>query len=294
VNGVFADIYQQLQITQTIDDFSLIAQYPFSSTRRIETSAGIQHYGLKLELEELAVSGNTVISDTKTRLPGGFSLSLFKAGAAFVGDSSIFGFVSPVSGTRYRYEVQSMTGDLRFETLLADWRKYFFLRPVTIAVRGVHYGRYGRDGNNFNFLSPIDLGQSWLVRGYDSVSLSECVSTVTSTCPVYERLIGSRIAAASLEVRAPLLGTKEYGLINAPAVPTEIEAFFDAGEAWTGGQSPKLSFKRDQTSTLVPVTSVGVGLRILLSYIPIEIFAAKPFQRPEKNVVYGFNITPGW
>ena len=36
MNGVFADIYQQLQITQTIDDFSLIAQYPFSSTRRIE------------------------------------------------------------------------------------------------------------------------------------------------------------------------------------------------------------------------------------------------------------------
>jgi dipeptidyl aminopeptidase/acylaminoacyl peptidase len=294
VNGVPADIYQELQITETIDDFSLLAQYPFSSTRRIETSAGIQRYGLKLELEELAVVGNTVISDTRTRLPGGFSLSLFKTSAAFVGDSSIFGFVSPVSGTRYRYEVQAMTGDLRFETLLADWRKYFFLRPVTIAVRGVHYGRYGRDGDNFNFLGPIDLGQSWLVRGYDSVSLSECVSTVTSSCPVYERLIGSRIAAASLEVRAPLLGTKGYGLINAPAVPTEIEAFFDAGEAWTGGQSPKLSFKRDQTSTLVPVTSVGLGLRILLSYIPIEIYAAKPFQRPEKNIVYGFNITPGW
>ena len=22
--------------------------------------------------------------------------------------------------------------------------------------------------------------------------------------------------------------------------------------------------------------------------------AAKPFQRPTKNIVYGFNITPGW
>jgi hypothetical protein len=42
------------------------------------------------------------------------------------------------------------------------------------------------------------------------------------------------------------------------------------------------------------VFSVGVGLRILLSYIPIEIYAAKPFQRPDEQVVYGFNIIPGW
>ena len=96
-------------------------------------------------------------------------MNLFKASPAFVGDSSVFGFVSPVRGTRYRYEVDSMTGDLRFQTLLADWRKYFFLRPLTFAVRGLHYGRYGRDGDNFNVLSPIDLGQSWLVRGYDSI-----------------------------------------------------------------------------------------------------------------------------
>jgi Tol biopolymer transport system component len=294
VDGQPADIYQEFEITETIDDGSLLAQYPFSSTRRFETSAGIERYSLKLNLEELAVVGNTVISDTRTSLPGGFSVNLFKTSAAFVGDSSVWGFVSPVRGTRYRYEADSMTGDLRFQTLLADWRKYFFLRPVTLAVRGLHYGRYGRDSDNFNVLSPIDLGQSWLVRGYDSVSLGECVATAASSCPVYERLVGSRVAAASVEVRAPLLGTKEYGLINAPAVPTELEAFFDAGEAWNAHQTPKFNFKRDMTSTLVPVTSVGVGLRILLSYIPIEVYAAKPFQRPSKNIVYGFNITPGW
>jgi hypothetical protein len=42
------------------------------------------------------------------------------------------------------------------------------------------------------------------------------------------------------------------------------------------------------------VFSVGAGLRILLSYIPIEIYAAKPFQRPTEDIVYGFNIIPGW
>jgi len=295
VNGQFANIYQELQITETIDDTSLLAQYPFSSTRRFELSGGVERYALKEDLEELAVDGaGNIISDTRTRLPNGFSVSLLKTSAAFVGDSSVFGFVSPVRGTRYRYEADSLTGDLRFTTLLADYRHYFFLRPVTLAVRGLHYGRYGRDSDNFDVLSPIDLGYSYLVRGYDSVSLGECVSTPTSNCPVYDRLIGSRVASASIEARAPLLGTKEYGLINAPAVPTEMEAFFDIGEAWDAHQTPKFNFKRDSTSTLVPVASVGVGLRILLSYIPIEIYAAKPFQRPTKNIVYGFNITPGW
>jgi len=96
-----------------------------------------------------------------------------------------------------------------------------------------------------------------------------------------------------VEMRLPLLGTKEFGLINAPAVPTELEAFADFGTAWNSGQRPKLKFQTN-TSERVPVTSIGIGTRILLSYIPIEIYAAKPFQRPDKNIVYGFNILPGW
>jgi hypothetical protein len=42
------------------------------------------------------------------------------------------------------------------------------------------------------------------------------------------------------------------------------------------------------------VVSAGAGLRMLLSYIPIEVYWAKPFQRPQRNWVFGFNIIPGW
>jgi hypothetical protein len=301
--GVLTDVYQQLEQTETVDDGSLIAQYPFSSTRRVEVSTGIEHFSFKQRLEELQVDPITggIISDTRTTLPGSFSLSMTRVGAAFVGDSSIFGFVSPVSGTRYRYEIDSNMGDLKYATALADWRKYFFFRPVTLAIRGFHYGRYGHDADTYGydpatgiaFLSPIDLGYSYLVRGYDSVSINECVATANDPCPVYDRLIGTKVAAGSIEVRAPLLGTKEYGLINAPAVPTELEAFFDAGEAWGPATVQTLGFNRS-SSERTPIYSAGVGLRILLSYIPIEIYAAKPFQRPQRNIVYGFNITPGW
>jgi len=44
----------------------------------------------------------------------------------------------------------------------------------------------------------------------------------------------------------------------------------------------------------VPVVSAGVSVRMLLSYIPLEFYWAKPFQRPGKGLVFGFNIIPGW
>lgn len=298
VNGrtILADIYQELREIQTIDDVSGVAQYPFSSTRRIEAQGGYQRYGYKLELETLIAVGNQIIDDSLKRLPGSFSVNLFKASTAFVGDSSVFGFISPVRGTRYRYEVEALSGDLKFQTALADWRKYYFVRPVTFAVRALHYGRYGSDGENQR-LTPLYVGQGSLVRGYDPYSIdpNECVPTSAQKgdCPVYDRLNGSRIAAASAEMRIPLLGTKEFGLINAPAVPTELVAFADAGAAWHSGDSPKWKFKRNTTER-VPVVSVGIEARILLAYIPLEFYVAKPFQRPKQNLVYGFNIIPGW
>jgi hypothetical protein len=292
-----ADIYEQDTIIQTVDNFSTLAQYPFSSTRRIEGSVGYQRYATKADFDRIFVIGNTIVDEQRGHFPGKFSLNLFSASAAFVGDSSVFGFMSPVRGTRYRYEAQALTGDLRFSTALADFRKYFFLRPATIAVRALHYGRYGTDAENAN-LTPLYVGDIGLIRGYDpyGIGARECVgATSFANCAVFERLTGSRLALASLEARVPILGTKEYGLINAPYVPTEGFAFIDGGAAWGVGRHPDLKFKNhDTTSPNIPVFSVGVGARILLSYIPIEVYAAKPFQRPAQDIVYGFNIIPGW
>lgn len=288
-----ADVYQIIREVQLVSDLSLLAQYPFSTTRRVEGAAGVQRYSFKQEIETWYIIGDTVVERTLEKLPGAFTLNLGKASSAFVGDSSIYGFISPINGTRYRYEVETLTGDLKFTTALADWRRYFFQRPVTIAVRGLHFGRYG-SGAEDDRLSPLYLGQGSIVRGYDPYSIDpvEC-GTSTFVCPVFDRLVGSRIAAGSVEVRAPLLGTREFGLINASFLPTEIFGFADVGAAWTENQTPELKWAT-RTNERVPVASVGLGLRILLSYIPIEVYAAKPFQRPDEQIVYGFNIIPGW
>jgi hypothetical protein len=39
---------------------------------------------------------------------------------------------------------------------------------------------------------------------------------------------------------------------------------------------------------------MGVAARILLAYIPLEFYYAKPFQRPNAGWQFGFNIIPGW
>ncbi|HYC90294.1 MAG TPA: BamA/TamA family outer membrane protein [Thermoanaerobaculia bacterium] len=292
---VNAEFYVQQRNVQLITDASGLAQYPFSATRRIEGAVGMQRYSQKIEEETFVVVNGQIVDREINRLPGSFAITFGKASAAFVGDSSLFGFISPINGTRYRYEIESLNGDLNFQTALADWRRYFFFRPMTVAVRGLHYGRYGT-GAEDERLSPLYLGQGSLMRGYDPYSIDavECgTDNPAASCPVFDRLIGTRLAMASLEVRAPLFGTREFGLINAPFLPTEIYAFGDAGAAWSDDEDVTWEFET-RTATRVPVFSVGVGVRVLLSYIPIEFYAAKPFQRPDEDIVYGFNIAPGW
>jgi Tol biopolymer transport system component len=294
INGqpVVADVVEQRRDISRFDDVSLITQYPFSQTRRVEFSGGMQHQSVKSELESVFIVGDTIVDRTVEPLGDSLSLNLAHGSAAFVGDSSIFGFVSPIRGTRYRYEGQVLTGDLKFETALADWRKYVFLNPITFAVRGIHYGRYGSDAEDPR-ISQLYVGQSSLIRGYeiDSISASECGST-PNRCPVFERLVGSKIAVANAEVRLPLFGTKEFGLLSG-FIPTELVGFADAGVAWTAAESAKIRFQSN-TNERVPSVSAGIAVRMLLSYIPIELYYAHPFQRPDKNWVFGFNIIPGW
>jgi outer membrane protein assembly factor BamA len=188
-------------------------------------------------------------------------------------------------------------GDLEFQSVTADYRRYFFFRPVTLAMRGLHFGRYGRDGESGR-LSQLYVGRPTLVRGYElgDIGLSECtpVSGNAQACPEFDRLVGSRLAVANLELRLPLLGVEGYGLIRAPFLPTDLALFADAGTAWTEDARPKLRYDTDTTER-VPVVSAGVSARILLGgFAVLEFYYAKPFHRPRESWVTGFLIAPGW
>ena len=294
---VQATVVEQLRQTITQDRLSLISRYPFSTTRRFELAGGFTHLGYENELFRAVLVGDTVIDRDETSLGAPPSLSLYQASAAFVGDNSFFGFTSPVRGWRYRLEVEPTFGDLEFQSVIADYRRYFFFRPVTLAMRGLHLGRYGTDAENPR-LNLLYLGRPTLVRGYeiDDIDLSECspVEGDVSACPEFDRLIGSRLGIVNLELRIPLFGTEGFGLIELPFLPTELSAFVDAGTAWTSELSPDLRFERDSTER-VPVVSAGLSARILLGgFAVLEFYYARPFQRPDEDWVTGFVIAPGW
>jgi outer membrane protein assembly factor BamA len=239
-----------------------------------------------------------------------------------VGDNSFSAFTSPVQGERYRLQYTLTTGSVTYQTGLLDYRHYFFMRPVSFAVRGMSIGRYGNGAEDINTTWPIYLGEETLIRGYGygSFSSEECISStsnqVTSGCPAFDRLFGSKVAVANAELRIPLFGTEGFGLINFPFLPTEVSPFFDAGVAYTNFQNPDFRIATADNdipskcvnaasssvlqayypcTSRIPVFSTGMSFRFnLLGYAIMEAYVAHPFQRPTKNWVWGFQLAPGW
>ena len=289
------------QIQRTFyDQVGGTLQYPFSQTRRFEFSVSGTYISYDVEIERFIFDqfGQQVAQERN----GGAeppSIGYAQTVAALVGDYSIFGLTSPVAGGRWRLEVSPVFGRLNFQMALADWRRYFYARPVTLAFRGLFFGRYGRDAESPQ-ITPLFLGNEALVRGYSSDTFDgrECtitgpVGTGGGQCPEFDRLVGSKIGVASVELRLPLLGPQGFGVIPFNFLPLEIAPFADAGFAWTEHDHGEFVFNRNTTAR-VPVFSYGVTARVnLLGYAVFETYYAFPTHR-KKGWHWGFNFVPGW
>jgi hypothetical protein len=287
------------QIFELVDQrqVSWLLQYPFSATWRLQGSLSYSRLAFSAKDVRQALAASQVVSTTRFDLPPPGPLSLVQGSLALVGDSAVLGLVSPVRGQRYRLEVAWTGGDLRFEQITADYRRYFFFRPLTLAVRGLHLGRYGSDADS-DRLIPLYIGDATLVRGYDlgSLSATECTPTPRNptSCPEFDRLVGSRLAVANVELRLPLLGKDNVGVFEFRYLPTEIAVFLDAGSAWSANAPPELRLATSSAGRL-PVASTGVAARFLIAGVAVgQLYVAKPFQRPERGAVTGIVISPGW
>ncbi len=299
--------YYRIFVTTALGQVS----YPFSTTQRLELGLNATRYSYDIEVDRYYLNSlYGAYNQARTSEDAPDPINQYTGSAAIVGDNAFFGFVSPIRGNRYRFEVQETVGSQDYTTVVADYRRYF--QPsldLTVAWRALHYGRYGlqtsQSGVNsgifgFSPLTPLFLGYETLIRGYSYSSFdpNECSSSVsttnTSSCPAISRLIGNRIAVSSLEMRIPLFGSEQYGLINFPYVPTELVLFTDAGVAWDAGNPPTLKWSRSE-SEHVPVVSSGVSARFnILNVLVLEAYYAYPWQRPFKGWHWGFQISPGW
>ncbi len=277
------------------DHAQLLAQYPLSQTRRFEFAVGAQRIGFNRQVDSLFAVNDAVVRRVRADLPSAAALTGATGSMAFVGDYSFFGSTSPLAGGRYRFEVAPNVGTLSYTTALADYRRYFFARPFTLAFRGFHFGRYGPAAGS-NRLQPLFLGQPQLVRGYDprGFTIDECEASATDSCPQFSRLSGSRIGVANVELRIPLLGTRQLGLIPTPLFPLEVSPFVDAGVAWSAGDQVDFQFDRASTGR-VPVVSTGLAMRAnLFGFAIAEVHWARPLHRPDRGWLWGFLLQPGW
>jgi hypothetical protein len=293
----YEDIFREIDY-----QLSGFAFYPFSQLQRVEVSAGFR----LIDFQEVLYSyyydyytGELLLYD-KQNLPAPASLKFATASAALVYDSSFFGATSPLIGQSYRLEAAPYLGSINFYTLLADYRRYFMpIRPFTLAFRLLHYGRYGKGGEDYR-LYPLFLGDDYFIRGYDYYSFDYNENFD------YSRLWGSKMMVANAELRFPLFNVLGIGRGFYGILPLEFFLFYDAGVAWWNGDGydPMTGlFEENRKASFLgggrkPLTSAGVGLRMnVLGYLVLGVNYVRPFDRQmvnNKRWLFQISIYPGF
>jgi Tol biopolymer transport system component len=207
--------------------------------------------------------------------------------AAYVSDNALFGYTAPISGRRFRFQVEPSVGQLQWTELTADYRKYvpLLFNFITFAWRTQANVGIGRDEMAF----PKYIGRPDFVRGYDREQfLSQfCGGLVndSSACSATE-LLGSRVAFANAELRFPLVRRFDLGLLPISLPPVDGLFFFDAGLAWQKGQSVSLSrpANYDEDRNRYVLRSYGAGIRLnLFGFALVRWDYAIPLDRPGRK-----------
>jgi hypothetical protein len=272
-------------------------------TRRIEFNLGVSRYSYDIEQDQILYQNGYPVDQRRVQLDDQEPdpLNLFNASIGFIGDNSFSAYTSPVRGGRFRFSVETTHGSVDYQTLNADFRRYFSPNlNMTVAVRGMHVGRYnyGPEFETSQYFNPFFIGYESLIRGYayESFSGRECGDSQDGSCPVFDRMFGQKIGVANLEIRVPFIGSEQFGLINLPYIPMELVAFTDVGVAYNDDGAADVTWSFDRNAPgRVPMVSSGVGARFnLLGMLILEAYYAYPFQRPDKGWHWGFNLAPGW
>jgi hypothetical protein len=266
----------------------LAAQYDLNRTQRLEFGLGLRRTGLEWQsvTRVFDTSRLKTVSRSLEETRADRPIFLGETDVAFVHDTAVTGPTSPILGQRLRLGVEPAIGGLLFADVHLDARRYVMpIRPVTIAVRAEHVGRYGPDARDPR-LTPLFATLQTRVRGYSlsSFAREECGLAATS-CSVLDELTGSRLALVNLELRAPLFGLFT-GDLSYGRLPIEAIAFADAGFLWTPHSGMRA--ERDR------FRSAGAGARVNLGGFVFEVTAARVFDRPDRSWTTSVLLRPGF
>lgn len=290
IDGRQVLIEQEIRDRQVGQQVQGVLEFPVSRSRRFEFGAGMSHFTFTRRIRTNVFNqAGALILQNEEKFDLSEPLNLGQATTAFVTDSSVFGATGPILGSRSRFEVAPMFGDLEYTSLVLDGRYYAMpFTPFTVAARVMHIGRYGGDAESPR-ISPLFLGFPTFVRGYDIYSFDphDCDP---GACIRLEDIEGSRLLVTNLEIRAPLVGMFK-GRIDYGQLPVDVLAFFDAGVAWTGGDREPPSGFSDRPWA----RSAGAGVRFnAFGFAVFEVSGVRAFDRPRGKWQFLFAMTPGF
>ena len=216
---------------------------------------------------------------------------------AFVHDNVLWGYTSPIEGTRYRLEAYGNPGigntDLSFYTLSGDYRTYLrFWTDYSFVMRfsGGYSG--GPNAQRF-FLGGIE---NWINRSFATseipIESNSDYAFLTAVLPLrgydYSEQIGSKYFLMNYELRFPFIRYLVTG--GLPLLFSNIlgVAYFDAGTAWNNTSKLQL-FGKDSTGNFISkdlLMGTGVGARVYLFYFLLRFDVAwayniDHFSRPK-------------
>jgi len=276
------------------------AYYPLSRFQRLEGSLRFSNVDDALLKINEPYDPNTGFATqdpflVTINLPG---VNYLQPSMALVYDNSLFGYVGPFYGRRSRFEFAQTIGDWQFSQVTADYRRYDRIGgPIVLATRALYFGRIGRDAHEFQIFG----GSTDLIRGNTSGSYrdNECLNVSDANtetgCAQLDRLVGTQIGVASVEIRFPILNPS-FGL-PAAIPPIEGALFYDIGIVWDETSTLKWSRASgdDPIRVRTPFQTIGVSVRTnLFGFAIARLDWSFPRDRPAIKGLWTFSLGPAF
>lgn len=221
---------------------------------------------------------------------------------AFVHDNTLFGYTSPIEGTRYRFDALAnpfiKNKKYGFYSLIMDYRQYLrFWYDYSFVFRVS--GGMSRGNNPQRFF--IGGTENWINRRFATTDVplnnTSDFAFLTAVLPLrgydYAEQIGNTYAITNLELRFPLI---RYLLTGAlPILFRDVigTAFIDAGSAWDAKNKWQLFHDNPDKGVVTKDLRIGTGfgarfyfLYFLAKFDVAWSYDLKNYSKP----VYYFSI----
>ncbi len=249
---------------------SISALYPFDRFDRMDFS--LNYYNISKE--------NLDYPDEPTQ-----TRSVLVPTIAYTHDTSLWGMISPMNGTRYRFSVFGTprlgVDGLSFFNVTGDYRTYLSLgHNYALAFRLAGGGSFGRNPQKF-IIGGVD---NWINRefdgGYVPLQNAEDYLFLQVGTPLrgydYVAALGSKYTLFNFEFRYPF-----FALVQAGPLPLGLQSlggvmFFDAGSAWTRDRDYR-AFTRTPDGSVTTqdlLMGMGTGVRIYFLAFLVKVDVA--------------------